>query len=69
MSPQYDMRYALGCGWAAAPAAGPWFQQFDQTRGAGYQISGHALRNSTTSYGAYFGPRLALKTYQAAVAS
>ncbi len=68
VSPRYDMKYAMICDMGGGSSGGPWFQGFDQAKGSGYQISAHALRNTTTSYGAYFGPE-ALKTYQAAVAA
>ncbi|WP_170247008.1 trypsin-like serine peptidase, partial [Nonomuraea zeae] len=67
-TPAYGMKYALLCDMGGGSSGGPWFQEFDKTAGAGYVISAHALRNSTTSYGAYFGPE-ALATFRAAVAA
>lgn len=68
VNPAYGMKYAMICDMGGGSSGGPWFQDFNKTTGTGYQISAHALRNTTTSYGAYFGPE-ALKTFQAAVAA
>ncbi|MEV0618730.1 hypothetical protein AB0I81_35795 [Nonomuraea sp. NPDC050404] len=68
VSPSYGMKWAMKCDMGGGSSGGPWFHAFNKTTGTGYQISAHALRNTTTSYGAYFGPE-ALKTFQAAVAA
>lgn len=68
VAPAYDMKYALLCDMGGGSSGGPWFQEFNRVTGSGYVISAHALRNSTTSYGAYFGPE-ALATFHAAVAA
>ncbi|GAA3677639.1 peptidase [Nonomuraea antimicrobica] len=68
VAPAYDMKYALLCDMGGGSSGGPWFQDFNQAAGSGYVISTHALRNSTTSYGAYFGAE-ALATFRAAVAA
>jgi V8-like Glu-specific endopeptidase len=67
-NPAYGMKYAMLCDMGGGSSGGPWFQGFNKVTGTGYQISAHALRNSTTSYGAYFGPE-ALKTFRAAEAA
>ncbi|MFI6738826.1 trypsin-like serine peptidase [Nonomuraea sp. NPDC050451] len=67
-TPAYGMKYALLCDMGGGSSGGPWFQSFNKITGIGYQISTHALRNSTTSYGSYFGPE-ALKTFRAAEAA
>jgi V8-like Glu-specific endopeptidase len=64
----YSMKYAMVCDMGGGSSGGPWFQDFNKVTGTGYQISAHALRNTTTSYGAYFGPE-ALKTFRAAEAA
>ncbi|MEU7829016.1 MULTISPECIES: hypothetical protein [unclassified Nonomuraea] len=63
-----QMKYAMVCDMGGGSSGGPWFQDFNKVTGTGYQISAHALRNTTTSYGAYFGPE-ALKTFRAAEAA
>ncbi|MEU6711297.1 hypothetical protein ABZ897_07410 [Nonomuraea sp. NPDC046802] len=68
VTPAYGMKYALVCDMGGGSSGGPWFQDFDKRTGSGHVISAHALRNSTTSYGAYFGPE-ALKTFRAAEAA
>ncbi|GAA2206870.1 hypothetical protein GCM10009850_023280 [Nonomuraea monospora] len=68
VTPAYGMKYALICDMGGGSSGGPWFQQFNKLTGAGYVISAHALRNTTTSYGAYLGPE-ALATFRAAEAA
>lgn len=68
VNPSYGMKYAMLCDMGGGSSGGPWFQEFNRTTGTGYVISAHALRNTTTSYGAYFGPE-ALATFRAAVAA
>ncbi|WP_336210408.1 trypsin-like serine peptidase [Nonomuraea sp. LPB2021202275-12-8] len=68
VTPKYDMKHAMLCDMGGGSSGGPWFQGFNRFNGTGYQVSAHALRNTTTSYGAFFGPE-ALKTYQAAEAA
>ncbi|MFG1974197.1 trypsin-like serine peptidase [Nonomuraea fuscirosea] len=68
VDPSYGMKYAMLCDMGGGSSGGPWFQEFNRTTGTGYVISAHALRNTTTSYGAYFGPE-ALATFRAAVAA
>ncbi|MEU6780285.1 hypothetical protein ABZ912_13870 [Nonomuraea angiospora] len=68
VTPAYGMKYAFLCDMGGGSSGGPWFQGFNKITGTGYQISTHALRNSTTSYGSYFGPE-ALKTFRAAEAA
>ncbi|MEU7898285.1 hypothetical protein AB0B45_36160 [Nonomuraea sp. NPDC049152] len=68
VNPAYGMTYAIICDMGGGSSGGPWFQSFNSLTGSGYQISAHALRNSTTSYGAFFGDQ-ALKTFRAAEAA
>ncbi|GAA2430968.1 peptidase [Actinomadura vinacea] len=62
--PAGTMPHGMTCDMGGGSSGGPWFRNFNTTKGTGYQISVHAARTST-SYGPYFGASV-LATFRAA---